>query len=297
VGVLVNSGTRVLVQGITGAQGSFHMQRMLEYGTKVVAGTSPGKGGSSVAGVPVYDTVAEAVKVHVADASIVFVPAPFAADAALEALESGVKLVVVVSEHVPVRNAVELMAYAADVGGVVVGPNCPGVISPGACKVGIMPANVFSAGRVGLISRSGTLTYEIATGLTRLGVGQSTCVGVGGDEVTGLNFIDVLKLFKEDSGTDAVVLVGEIGGNLEELAAEYIARERFPKPVVAFVAGRFAPAEKRMGHAGAIVSGGSGGALGKVAAFEDAGVRVALKPGDVGRLVLEALREAKGISE
>jgi succinyl-CoA synthetase alpha subunit len=297
LGVLVDSGTRVLVQGITGAQGSFHTQLMLEYGTKVVAGTSPGKSGSNVAGVPVYDTVAEAQKAHAADASIVFVPAAFAVDAALEALEGGVKLVVVVSEHVPVRDAVELMGYAADVGGVVVGPNCPGIISPGRCKVGIMPGNVFSAGRVGLVSRSGTLTYEIAAGLTGLGVGQSTCVGVGGDAVTGLNFIDVLKMFRDDAETDAVVLIGEIGGNIEELAAAYIAKERYPKPVVAFVAGRFAPAEKRMGHAGAIVSGGAGGALGKIAAFEAAGGHVALKPSDVGRLVLEALAGAKSISD
>jgi succinyl-CoA synthetase alpha subunit len=297
VGILVDAGTRVLVQGATGVQGSFHTQLMLQYGTKVVAGTSPGKGGSTVAEVPVYDTVAVAQRVHAADASIVFVPAAFALDAALEALESGIKLVVVVSEHVPVRDAVELMAYAADVRGVVVGPNCPGVISPGACKVGIMPGNVFAAGRVGLVSRSGTLTYEIAAGLTRLGLGQSTCVGVGGDAVTGLNFLEVLKMFGADAGTDAVVLVGEIGGNLEELAADYIGRERFGKPVVAFVAGRFAPAEKRMGHAGAIVSGGAGGAEGKIRAFEAAGVRVALKPGDVGGLVLEALAGAKGISE
>jgi succinyl-CoA synthetase alpha subunit len=295
LGILVGSDTRVLVQGITGTQGSFHTQLMLEYGTKVVAGTSPGKGGSNVASVPVYDTVAQAQKAHGVDASIVFVPAPFAADAALEALESGVKTVVVVSEHVPVRDSIELMAYAAKVGAMVVGPNCPGIITPGKCKVGIMPGHVFSAGKVGLASRSGTLTYEVAAGLTRLGVGQSTCVGIGGDAVVGLSFLDVAKLFAEDADTDAVVLVGEIGGNMEELAAEYVRKSGFGKPVVAFVAGRAAPAEKRMGHAGAIVAGGEGAAVGKVAAFEAAGVRVALKPGDVGRLVLEALRGAKGI--
>ena len=289
MGILVGSGYRVLVQGVTGTQGSFHAQLMLEYGTKVVAGTSPGKGGGSVAGVPVYDTVAQAQRAHMADASIVFVPAASAVDAALEALEAGLKLVVVVSEHVPVRDAVYLMAYASQLGGVVVGPNCPGIINPGQCKVGIMPGHVFSAGRVGVVSRSGTLTYEVAAGLSRLGFGQSTCVGIGGDAVVGLSFVDALELFGADTATDAVVLVGEIGGNMEEVAAEYLLKSGFGKPVVAYVAGRFAPAEKRMGHAGAIVSGGAGGALGKVAALEGAGVRVALKPNDVGRLVGEAL--------
>jgi len=295
VGIVVGSDTQVLVQGITGVQGSLHTKLMLEYGTRVVAGTSPGKGGSTVFGVPVYDSVAGALKEHTVDASIVFVPAPFALDAALEVLEADVGTVVVVTEHVPVRDAVQLMAFAKQKNAVVIGPNSPGVITPGQCKMGIMPGHVFSAGRVGLVSRSGTLTYEIAAGLSRLGVGQSTCLGVGGDAVAGLNFLDALHLFGEDAGTDVVVLVGEIGGNLEELAADYIVKERFGKPVVAYVAGCAAPAEKRMGHAGAIVSGGAGGALGKVAALEAAGVRVAEKPGDVGGLVQEVLGGAKGI--
>ncbi len=295
VGIVVGSDTRVLVQGITGVQGSLHTKLMLEYGTRVVAGTSPGKGGGAVFGVSVYDSVGGALKDHVVDASIVFVPAPFALDACLEALEADVKLVVVVTEHVPVRDAVELMAFAKQRNAVVIGPNSPGIITPGKCKVGIMPGHVFSAGRVGLISRSGTLTYEIAAGLSRLGVGQSTCLGVGGDAVSGLNFLDALRLFGEDAGTDAVVLVGEIGGNLEELAAKFLVESGFEKPVVAYVAGRTAPAEKRMGHAGAIVSGGAGGALRKIAAFEAAGVRVAVKPSDAGRLVQEVLSGAKGI--
>jgi succinyl-CoA synthetase alpha subunit len=297
MGILIDSGTRAIVQGITGTQGSFHTQLMLQYGTRIVAGTSLGKGGTEMHGVPVYDTVAEALAEHMADASVVFVPAAFAADAALEALESGIKTVVLIAEHVPVKDSVELMAYAEQIKANIIGPNTPGIIAPGECKLGIMPAHVFAAGSVGVVSRSGTLTYEIAAGLTRLGIGQSTCVGVGGDVVTGLSFVDALRLFREDPETEAVVLVGEIGGNLEEAAAEYLRKERFPKPVVAYVAGRFVPAEKRMGHAGAIVMGRSGTAAGKIAAFEDAGVRVALKPSDVARLLADAGFGAKGISE
>ena len=290
MGILVGSGMRVLVQGITGVQGSFHTGLMLDYGTHVVAGTSPGKGGLEIHGVPVYDTVAEAMVEHVADVSIVFVPAPFAADAALEALEGGIKLVVVITEHVPVKDAVALLGYAKQLNATVIGPNGPGVIAPGECKVGIMPGHVFAAGNVGVVSRSGTLTYEVAAGLTAAGFGQSTCVGLGGDPVTGLNFVDVLKMFRDDPQTEAVVLIGEIGGNLEEYTADYIAKEDYPKPVVAFVAGRAAPVGKRMGHAGAIVMGSSGTAASKVAAFEAAGVKVAQKPGDVANLVAKALQ-------
>jgi succinyl-CoA synthetase alpha subunit len=275
----------VVVQGITGGQGSYHTKLMLDFGTHIVAGTSPGKGGANVHGVPVYDTVVEAQEKHAANASIIFVPAPFAMDAALEALESEIKLVVVITEHVPVRDAVNLMSYSQVVGAKIIGPNTPGVISPGKCKLGILPSQVFSAGSVGVVSRSGTLTYEIASALTRAGIGQSTCLGVGGDPVTGLNFVDALKLFRDNPETRAVALIGEIGGNVEEYAAEYIARESYPKPVVAFVAGRSAPVGKRMGHAGAIVMGKAGTAQTKIEGFEAAGVRVAEKPSDVAKLL------------
>jgi succinyl-CoA synthetase alpha subunit len=292
MGILVGSRTRVLVQGITGGQGSFHTHLMLDYGTRIVAGTSPSKGGTEVHGIPVFDTVAEALAKQLVDASIVFVPAPFAVDAAFEALESGVKLVVVISEHVPVRDSVALMSYAKQVNAMIVGPNTPGIVTPGKCKVGILPSSVFAAGQVGVVSRSGTLTYEIAAGLSAAGIGQSTCIGVGGDPVTGLNFIDVLEMFRDDPETKAVALIGEIGGNIEEYTADYVMMERFPKPIVAFVAGRFAPAGKRMGHAGAIVMGGSGTADSKISALEAAGVQVAQKPSDVARLLAKALRKA-----
>jgi succinyl-CoA synthetase alpha subunit len=285
MGILVGSDTRIVVQGITGAQGSFHTKLMQEYGTCIVAGTSPAKGGSTVHDVPVYDTVLEAKTIHEVNTSIVFVPAPSAAEAALEALDAGVRTVVVITEHVPVKDAIALMSYARQIGAKVVGPNTPGVISPGKCKVGILPSQEFSAGNVGIVSRSGTLTYEIAAALTKAGVGQSTCLGVGGDPVTGLNFINVLELFRHDEETDAVVLVGEIGGNIEEAAAEYIKMEKYPKPVVAYVAGRTAPVGKRMGHAGAIVMGRSGTAESKIAAFETAGVLVAKTPNEVAGLL------------
>jgi succinyl-CoA synthetase alpha subunit len=292
MGILVDSGTRAIVQGITGTQGNFLTKLMLEYGTRIVAGVSPGKGGISVYGVQVYDTVQEAQKNHAANASIVFVPAPFASDAVFEALEGGIKTVVVITEHVPVRDAVELMSYAKQMKARIVGPNTPGVIKPGTCKLGILPSNVFTAGRVGIASRSGTLTYEIAAALTRAGIGQSTCLGVGGDAVTGLNFVDALELFRDDVETKAVALIGEIGGNLEELASEYIAQENYPKPVVAYVAGRSAPVGKRMGHAGAIVAGNSGTARTKIAAFESAGVKVAEKPTDVAKLLAQTFAKS-----
>ncbi len=290
MGILVHSETRVLVQGITGGQGGFHTQLMLEYGTKVVAGTSPGKGGSGVHGVPVYDAVDEALAKHAVDASIIFVPAPFAVDAALEAIENEIKIVVVITEHVPIKDAIALMDYSKRKGAVVIGPNTPGVITPGECKVGILPASEFAPGNIGVVSRSGTLTYEIAAGLTKSGLGQSTCVGVGGDPVTGLNFVDVLKLFRDDPTTDAVALIGEIGGSIEEHTADYIAEEHYPKPVTAFVAGRSAPAGRRMGHAGAIVTGASGMAASKIEAFTAAGVQVADKPNDVAKLLAQLIK-------
>jgi succinyl-CoA synthetase alpha subunit len=289
MGILVDSGTRTIVQGITGAQGRFHSDLMLKYGTRIVAGTSPGKRGATVHGVPVYDTVQEAHQKHEANASIVFVPAPYAADATLEALEAEIKLVVVITEHIPVRDAVELMSYAKQLDAKIVGPNTPGIITPGKCKLGILPSNEFTTGNVGVASRSGTLTYEIAAALTRAGIGQSTCLGVGGDPVTGINFIDALEMFKEDPETKAVALIGEIGGNIEEFAAEYISRTNYPKPVVAYVAGRSAPVGKRMGHAGAIVMGKSGTAETKISAFEAAGVKVAQKPSDVAKLLTQLL--------
>lgn len=285
--IIVGKNTRVIVQGITGTQGSFHTKLMLEYGTKVVAGTTPGKGGTEIHGVPIYDTVEEAQKRHDANASIIFVPAPFAVDAALEALENGIGTIVIITEHIPIKDAISLMAVAKQANATIVGPNTPGIVSPDECKLGIMPAHVFRSGNIGMVSRSGTLTYEIAASLTRKQLGQSTCLGLGGDPITGLNFIDALRMFKDDRQTEAVVLIGEIGGNLEELAARYIAEEKYPKPVVAFIAGRSAPPGKRMGHAGAIVTGKAGTAESKIDAFRNAGVRVAEKPGDIADLLLK----------
>ncbi len=290
MGIIIDEGTRAIVQGATGKQGSFHTKLMQDYGTRIVAGVTPGKGGTEVYGVPIYNTVKEANQHHSANASIVFVPAEFAANAAHEALENGIKTVIIVTEHVPVRDSIGIMAHSEQVHSTVIGPNTPGIITSGKCKLGIMPANVFMPGNVGVISRSGTLTYEIAAGLTRKGIGQSSCLGIGGDPVVGLNFIEALALFKSDQQTEAVVLVGEIGGNLEELTAEYIVKTGYPKPVVAYVAGRSAPVEKRMGHAGAIILGKAGSAQSKIHAFENAGVRVAEKPSDVAVLVGSALK-------
>jgi len=285
LGIIVDKNTRAVVQGITGTQGSFHAKLMLEYGTEIVAGVTPGKGGTRIDGVPVYDTVGEAQEKHSANASIIFVPAPFAEDAALEALDNGIETIVIITEHIPIRDAVNVMACAKQANATIIGPNTPGIITPGECKLGIMPAHIFMPGGIGLVSRSGTLTYEIAASLTRKKLGQSTCLGLGGDPITGLNFIDALKMFEGDPHTKAVVLIGEIGGNLEELAAEYIAKENYPKPVVAFIAGRSAPPGKRMGHAGAIITGKAGTAESKIEAFKDAGVRVAEKPSDVAELL------------
>ena len=288
--VIVDEETRVIVQGITGTQGSFHSKLMLEYGTKIVAGVTPGKGGDRVHNVPVFDTVEAALRDQSANASIIFVPAPFAAEAALESLENGIDIVVIITENIPIKDAVKVMAYARQLDATVIGPNTPGIITPERCKLGIMPAHIFRPGRIGMISRSGTLTYEIAASLTRNRLGQSTCIGVGGDPITGLNFMDALDLFERDSETEAVVLIGEIGGNLEELTAEYIQKKRYQKPVVAFIAGRSAPPGKRMGHAGAIIMGKTGTAEGKIEAFRKAGIRVARKPGDTAELLNELLR-------
>jgi succinyl-CoA synthetase alpha subunit len=282
---MVGRDTCAIVQGITGTQGSFHTKLMLEYGTKIVAGVTPGKGGIEIHGVPVYDTVEAALENYSVNASIIFVPAPFAAEAALEAVENGIKNIILITEHIPIKDTVNIMTCAEQAKATIIGPNTPGIITPEKCKLGIMPAHIFRPGSIGMVSRSGTLTYEIAASLTRSGLGQSTCLGLGGDPITGLNFIDVLEMFKKDSVTKAVVLIGEIGGNLEELTAEYIAKERYPKPVTAFIAGRSAPPGKRMGHAGAIITGKAGTAESKIEALKRAGVNVAEKPSDVAKLI------------
>jgi succinyl-CoA synthetase alpha subunit len=289
MGVFIDKATRAIVQGITGTQGRFHTGLMLEYGTKIVAGMTPGKAGTDVHGVTVYDTVQEAKEANDANASIIFVPAPFAADAVFEALDAGLKTIVVITEHIPVRDAVQVMHRAKQEGAVIIGPNTPGILSVGECKLGIMPAHVFKQGVVGLASRSGTLTYEIATSLSVRGLGQSTCIGLGGDPIVGLSFVNVLKKFEQDEQTKAIALIGEIGGNFEEMAAEYIENEGCSKPVAAFIAGRSAPPGKRMGHAGAIIMGSSGTAESKIEAFRKAGVPVADKPSDVAKLLAEKL--------
>ena len=285
MGIMVGKDTRVVVQGITGSQGTFHTRLMLDYGTQIVAGVTPGKSGTRVHGVPVYDTVMEAVEEHNANASIIFVPAPFAADAALEAMEADIKTVVAITEHIPIKDSIQILAHARRKGSIVIGPNTPGIITPSECKLGIMPAHIFQGGVVGIVSRSGTLTYEIAAELTKHSLGQSTCFGLGGDPVVGLSFVDALKMFERDSQTKAIVLIGEIGGNAEEQAAEYLVASKYPKPVAAFVAGRTAPPGKRMGHAGAIVMGRAGTAESKIEAFKAAGVMVAERPSDITRLL------------
>lgn len=288
--ILVDENTRVLVQGMTGYQGEFHARRMMEFGTKVVAGTTPGKGGQTVADVPVFDTVAEAVAQTGATASCIFVPAPLAKDAALEAIASSLDPVVIITEHIPVHDAIEVVAAARAAGVRVVGPNGPGVTSPGRCKIGIMPNHLFKVGGVGLVSRSGTLTYEIVAGLTAAGLGQSTALGLGGDPVVGVTFLEAVTMFASDPETEAIVLVGEIGGSAEEEAARFI-KASVRKPVVGYIAGRTAPPGKRMGHAGAVISGSEGTAQAKVAALEAAGVRVVELPGRVP----DALRAAKRV--
>jgi succinyl-CoA synthetase alpha subunit len=286
VSVLVDRGTRVVVQGITGHQGTVHTRQMREFGTEVVAGVTPGKGGTRIEEVPVFDSVREAVSATEANASCIFVPAPFAKDALLEAVDAGIRLAVIVTEHIPFHDMLVMYHYARERGTRIIGPNCPGIAQPGASKVGIIPNVVFRPGRVGVISRSGTLTYEIVNGIKEHGLGQSTCIGLGGDPVVGTSFVDALPLFEKDPDTDLLVLVGEIGGTAEEEAAEYI-RRSFSKPVVAYIAGRSAPPGKRMGHAGAIISRGKGTADSKVAALEAAGARVARFPYEVPLMVAE----------
>jgi succinyl-CoA synthetase alpha subunit len=282
--ILIDERTRVLVQGITGYQGEFHARRMVEFGTRVVAGVTPGKGGQKVADIPVFDTVAEAVETTGASASCIFVPARAAKDAALEAIASGLNPVVVITEHIPVHDTIEMVASARAAGVSVIGPNGPGLASPGKGKIGIMPNDLFAPGPVGLVSRSGTLTYEIVAGLTRVGIGQSTALGLGGDPVVGVNFVEVIAMFNDDPDTTAIVMVGEIGGAAEEEAARFV-QAWVRKPVVGYIAGLTAPSGKRMGHAGAVISGTEGTAQGKIAAMEAAGIRVVDLPGRVPEVV------------
>jgi succinyl-CoA synthetase alpha subunit len=284
VSILIDKNTRLVVQGITGREGEFHTRRMIEYGTSVIAGVTPGKGGGWVNGVPVFDTIKEAVAATEANTSVIFVPARFTPDAMYEAADGGISLIVCITEGVPVLDMLRVRAYLDQKGVRLIGPNCPGVITPGECKVGIMPADIHTPGPVGVISRSGTLTYEVVNELTRLGLGQSTCVGIGGDPIIGSDFIDILALFEEDPLTEQVVLIGEIGGSDEERAADFIATQ-VTKPVTAFVAGRTAPPGKRMGHAGAIISGGTGTAVEKIEALEAVGVEVARHPAEIAEVV------------
>jgi succinyl-CoA synthetase alpha subunit len=286
--ILVDKNTRVLTQGITGATGQFHTRASKAYGTQMVAGVTPGKGGTSFEGIPIFDTVSRAVAETGANATVIYVPPPFAADAMMEAADSGIPLIICITEGVPVRDMVRVKKYLEGRRSQLLGPNCPGAITPGACKIGIMPGHIHRAGSIGVVSRSGTLTYEAVDQLTRLNMGQSTCVGIGGDPVHGLEFIDVLDLFNCDSGTEAVVMIGEIGGSAEEEASAWI-KANMKKLVVGFIAGQTAPPGKRMGHAGAIISGGKGTAKDKIAAMKAAGIRMAPSPALIGQTMQEAL--------
>jgi succinyl-CoA synthetase alpha subunit len=293
VSVLVNRETRVVTQGITGATGQLHTKPCKEYGTQMVAGVTPGKGGTSFEGIPIFDTVAQAVAATGADASVIYVPPPFAADAIMEAADAGVPLIVCITEGIPVLDMMRVKRFLEGRPVRLIGPNCPGIITPGQCKIGIMPGYIHTPGHVGIVSRSGTLTYEAVFQLTQLGYGQSTCIGIGGDPINGTNFVDALRLFQADAATEAVIVIGEIGGTAEEQAAEFI-HAYMDKPVVAFVAGQTAPKGRRMGHAGAIIAGGRGTAADKIAAFEAAGVRVARNPAEMGATMVALLRERKG---
>jgi len=287
--ILLDGESRIVVQGITGREGAFHARQMIAYGTKVVAGVTPGKGGQEFEGLPVFNTVGMAVSEKRADVSCIFVPPPFAADAIMEAASAGIKLIVCITEGIPVLDMVRVMAFLKGLDTVLIGPNCPGIISPGKAKVGIMPGNIHREGSTGVISRSGTLTYEVVDQLTRAGLGQSTCIGIGGDPIVGSSFIDLLTRFKEDPQTKGVILIGEIGGTAEEEAAEYIKAD-FPKPVIAFIAGQSAPPGRRMGHAGAIISGGQGKAQNKIDALKKAGIAVQLNLGTIGKAALEVMK-------
>ena len=286
--VLVDKNTRLIVQGFTGREGTFHAQTAIDYGTNVVGGVTPGKGGSKHLDRPVFDTVAQAVKDTGANASVIFVPPPFAADAIMEGVDAGLPLVVCITEGIPALDMVRVWSFMKGKSTRLIGPNCPGVISPGKCKIGIMPGHIHLEGNVGVVSRSGTLTYEAVGQLTKLGIGQSTCIGIGGDPIIGTNFIDAIRLFNEDPDTHAIIMIGEIGGTAEESAAEYI-KENVRKPVVGFIAGQTAPPGRRMGHAGAIISGGSGKASDKIAAMEAAGITVCASPAEMGEKVKQRL--------
>lgn len=289
--ILINKETKVVCQGITGQAGSFHAMQMLEYGTKLVAGVTPGKGGTIHNGIPVFGSMLEAVNKTGANASVIYVPASFAADAIMEAVDAEIALVVCITEGIPTLDMLRVVKYLATGKSRLIGPNCPGIITPGACKIGIMPGYIHKKGSVGVVSRSGTLTYEVVWQLTQQGIGQSTCIGIGGDPIIGTHFVDILKMFQHDEETSAIVLIGEIGGSMEEEAAEYIKKE-ITKPVIGFIAGRSAPHGKRMGHAGAIIAGDKGKAVTKVAALQDAGAFMVDNPADIGITVSNILKDA-----
>jgi succinyl-CoA synthetase alpha subunit len=289
--VLVNEKTRLIVQGFTGREGTFHSEQMIAYGTSVVAGVTPGKGGTLHLNVPVFDTVAEAARVTDANASVIFVPPPYAADAILEAIDAALPLVICITEGVPTLDMVRVAAVLRNSATRLIGPNCPGIISPGKCKIGIMPGQIHKQGNVGVVSRSGTLTYEAVDQLTRLGIGQSTCIGIGGDPIIGTNFLDSITLFNDDPDTHAIVMIGEIGGDAEQKAAEFIGKN-VKKPVVGFIAGQTAPPGRRMGHAGAIISGGQGTAADKMKALKEAGIHVVQSPAEIGETVARVIGKA-----
>ncbi len=288
--VLVNSETRVLVQGITGSQGQLHTRGCKDYGTNIVSGVTPGKGGQDFEGVPIFNTVKQAVEATGANATMIFVPPPFAADAIIEAAAVKIPLIVAITEGVPVQDMVRAINYVKRQGVRLIGPNCPGVITPGECKIGIMPGSIHQPGKIGVVSRSGTLTYEAVGQLSGVGLGQSTCIGIGGDPVNGTNFIDCLRMFQDDPGTEAIVMIGEIGGDAEEKAAAFV-KDYVTKPIVSFIAGQTAPPGRRMGHAGAIISGGKGTAAEKMAALQDAGIHVVPTPADIGEKMVEVLKK------